>query len=151
LYLLIDIIIMGVFALIFFNIASIYQGLTVDELLKFKIVFSIAAIFSVIQFLFISFDGILNAYERFIELKTCDLVNRILSIILIIISLYKGYGLYALVLANAFSGVITIIMKYIVIKRKTSIKVNLRYYNKKMTKEITSFSLWSAIVSIAQR
>lgn len=151
LYLFIDIIILTIFIIIFFNIESIYQGLTTEELLRFKIVFSIAGIFSVIQFLFISFDGILNAYEKFIELKVCDLINRILSITLIIISLYKGYGLFALVCANALSGLFTIIMKYFIIKNSTPIKVNYRYFNREMTKEITSFSFWSAIVSIAQR
>lgn len=151
LYLLIDLIIMAVFAFIFLNIENIYQGLTVEELLRFKIVYSIAAIFSIIQFLFISFNGILNAYERFIELKTCDLINRILSILFIIIALYNGFGLYALVLANAISGTVTIILKYIVIKRKTLVKVNIKYYDTEMRKEITNFSFWTAIISVAQR
>ena len=150
-YLLIDLFIMIVFILIFLNIDNIYQGLTIDELSKFKVVFSIAGIFSVIQFPFISFNGILNAYEKFIELKICDLINRVLSISLIVIALLNGYGLYALVAANAVSGILTIVMKYIVIKRKTPVKTNLKYVDQETTKQVTSFSTWSAIVSLAQR
>lgn len=150
-YLLIDLFIMIVFIFIFLNIDNIYQGLTIDELSKFKVVFSVAGIFSVIQFPFISFNGILNAYEKFIELKICDLINRVLSISLIVIALLNGYGLYALVAANAASGILTIVMKYIVIKRKTPVKSNLKYVNHEMTKEVTSFSTWSAVISIAQR
>ncbi len=150
-YALIDFIILATLIIVYFNIESIYKELTLSEISSFKIVYIIAATFSVISFPFTTLSGILTAYEHFVELKLCDLFHKVSSVILIIIALQNGYGLYALVTANAVSGIVTIILKFIIIKRKTPVKVNLKFKNKSILRDIFSFSLWSAIVSIAQR
>ena len=150
-YTLTDFIIFAVLIIVFLNIDLIYQELTPGELASFKIVYIVAATFSVISFPFTTLNGILTAYENFVELKACDLFHKISSVVLIIIALLNGYGLYALVTANAVSGLATIVLKLIIIKRKTPIKVNLKHKSKLMVKDIFGFSVWSAIVSIAQR
>lgn len=151
LYLLIDLIILIALIIVYFNTHNIYQGLTPDELGKFEVVYVIAAIFSLISFPFMPLNGILTAYEKFIELKICDLFQRVFSIIFIVFALLNGYGLYALVASNAVSGILTIIIKYSIIKIKTNTKVNFKYKNRALVKEISSFSVWTAIIGIAQR
>lgn len=150
-YVLIDVIIFVAFIIVFFNLSLIYKELTPNELSSFKIVYIIAAIFSGISFPFTTLNGILTAYENFVELKICDLFYKVLSVVLIIIVLINGYGLYSLVTANAVSGLVNIMMKLIIVKRKTPVKVNLKFKSRSMVKDIFSFSAWSAIVSIAQR
>ena len=109
--------------------------------MKFKVVYIIASVFSIFSFPFISLNGILASYERFIELKMCDLLHKVTSVLLIIIALINGYGLYALVTANAVSGVVTILVKIIIIKWKTPVKVNIKYKSKIMMNEILSFGM----------
>jgi len=150
-YFLIGALLLLSLVLIYFNIDLIYTELSPSELKNFKIVYIIAATFSVISFPFIPLNGILTSYEKFVKLKLCDLFNRILSILLIVLALLFNYGLYALVTANAISGLITIVIKLVIIKRNTPIKINFDYNSKEMVKEIFSFSIWSTVISIAQR
>src|SRR5699024_1967297 len=121
---------------VFINIEYIFNEFTPDEITKFKVVYIIAAVFSVISFPFLTLNGILTAYEKFFQLKLYDLLNRIFSISLIIIALLNDMGLYSLVTANAVSGIITIILKYVTIKRTTSVEVEFKYINKYMMREI---------------
>jgi len=150
-YILIDSIILTALIIIYFNINLIYNQLTPNELSSFRIVYIIAATYSILSFPFNTLNSVLTSYEKFIELKLCDLFNKILSIVLIIIALINGYGLYALVTVNAISGLITILVKIIIIKCKTPVRTNFRYTNKSMIRDIFSFSFWSALTGIAQR
>jgi O-antigen/teichoic acid export membrane protein len=150
-YLIIDLIILIILIIVYLNLDLIYKELTSEELSKFKVVYSIAAMFSILSFPFIPLNSILISYEKFVPLKLCDLLNKLLSVLLIIVALIIGFGLYTLVTLNAISGLITIIIKLIIVKRSTPIKINYKFYNKKMLNEIFNFSLWSAVVSISQR
>lgn len=150
-YLLIDFVILFVLIIVYLNLELIFHKLTPNELLVFRNVYIISAAFSILSFPFTILNGILTSYEKFAELKICDIFNRISSVLFIAFALLNEYGLYALVTANAISGIATILFKLIIIKRKTSVKANLNYKSKAMVRDIFSFSIWSAIVSIAQR
>ena len=67
-----------------------------------------------------------------------------------IILLMNGKGLYALVLVNAFVGIVVIAIKLWYLKRNVPIKIEWTYWNKSMLKEIFGFSIWIAIIVIAQ-
>lgn len=151
LYLWIDAILLILLTTVFFLIPYIYQELTPDEISKFKIVYCIAAIFSVISFPFIPLNGVLNANEKFVQLKSCELIHKFLTVGLMSICLILGYGLYALVTVNAISGLLTIVLKLFVIKRETNTKVNYKYKDSNEFKSILSFSCWVTIIALAQR
>ncbi|MHA6533608.1 oligosaccharide flippase family protein [Paenibacillus sp. BAC0078] len=151
LYLIIDVIILTTLIVIYFFIDNIYTGLTPGELSVFKVVYIIAATFSVISFPFTTLNGILTAYEKFIYLKSCDLINKVITVTFTIIALLLGYGLYALVLVNAISGLATIAIKYIIIRKKTPINSNIKFKSKTILKDIFSFSIWSTIITIAEK
>lgn len=151
LYLFIDLFLLIAAIIVFFNIDSIYQELTIAEIEKFKVVYLMAVSFSLFSFPFVTLNGILTSYEKFFELKICDLFNKSFSVVLIVIALLSDYGLYALVAMNAISGIITILFKLTIIKIKTPVKVNFLYKDKKMLREIFSFSFWAGIIGIAQR
>ena len=72
LYFGIDLLLFIILAVVYIYIPDIYQKLTLDEIEKFKIVYAIAAVFSVLSFPFIPVDGILTANEKFVQLKACD-------------------------------------------------------------------------------
>ena len=151
LYLIIDTVIFVVLFIVYFFLDSIYVKLTPDELSKFKVVYLIAASFAVVNFPFVTLNGILNAYEKFIQLKVADIVYRFLLVAITIVMLLSGYGLYALVSVHAFVGLIVVIYKFFVIKKHIPIKINWHYREKSLYRDIFGFSFWVTVASLAQR
>lgn len=151
LYLIIDAVILAVFVGIFFFLEQIYTGLTPQELSQLRVVYAIAALFSVFNFPFVTFNGVLTSYERFIPLKLADIIYRILIVGLTVGALLMGFGLYAVVSVNAIAGVVIIAFKFIMIKTTTTAKVSFKKTDRGLYKEIFSFSLWTTIAMLAQR
>ncbi|MBR2870271.1 MAG: oligosaccharide flippase family protein [Clostridia bacterium] len=151
LYLIVDAVIFAVLFVYFFLIDSVYVGMSVSERADFKIVFLISAAFSVINFPFVTFNGILNAYEKFIPLKLIDVFYRIFSVLLTIVALLLGYGVFALVSVQAIVGLLSILFKFIAIKKSVPIRVRFGKVEKGTYKEIFSFSIWVTVATIAQR
>lgn len=151
LYLIIDAVIFVALVIIYFCIDSIYVKLTPAELEKFKVVYLISASFAVINFPFVTFNGILNSYEEFIPLKLADVIYRILLVALTVITLIFGGRLYGLVTVHAIVGLIIIAYKWLVIKKRINLKVNWKYSDFSLYKDIFGFSVWVTISSLAQR
>lgn len=151
LYLIIDIFIFIALLIIFIFIQNIFVQLTIEEINKFRIIFLIVGGYSLISFPFMPLNGILMSYEKFINLKLFELIQKILSILLVIIVLTLGKGLYALVIVNAAVNISILLFKLMYINNNIDIKVNLRYKDKKLLKEIFNFSIWMTVISIAQR
>lgn len=151
LYLWIDAIILGIFLVLFFFLEEIYTGLTPAELSQFRIVYIIVAFSSVLNFPFVTFNGILTAYEKFIPLKAADLIYRCLVVGLTVLALLLGMGLYAIVTVNAIAAFSVIVFKFVFIRTGTPVKVDFRHVEKGIYKEIFSFSIWVTIASLAQR
>lgn len=151
LYLFADIIILIVLSSIFIFIPSIYHGLTQNEIEKFKVIFFISSTFSILSFPFIPLNGILIAYEKIVQLKICDLLNKILIVALMSACLMSGMGLYALVSVNAIAGLCSIFLKLYFVKKYTDLDINWTFWDKKEFKAIFSFSSWVMIMGICQR
>ena len=151
LYLLIDAVILCALTVVFFFLEDIYVNLTPEELAQFKVVFVICALFSVINFPFVTFNGILTAYEKFVPLKIADLLYRFCNIGFTVVALLLGYGLYALVTVHAVVGLLTLVFKYIIIRKTAPLKVNFKAQGKGIYKDIFSFSIWVTISSLALR
>lgn len=151
LYLAIDAVILLLVVIVGFFVGHIYGNLSPAELETFKILYVIVGLFSVISFPFTNLNGILTAYEQFIGLKIADLFHKIFIIVAMVIALLLGYGVFALVIVNAIAGLLTIIIKLIIIKKKTTVKVNFKYQSKGLLKEIFGFSVWTTVGSLAQR
>lgn len=151
LYLIIDAVIFVALTIVFFFLESIYVKLTPSELARFKIVYIIAGLFNIVNFPFVTLNGILTAYEKFIKLKLIELIQKVLVVVMMVIALLAGCGLYELVLVNAFAGIIAIVLKLIAIKSETDVSVNFSYSDKTLSKDIFSFSVWVAVATLAQR
>jgi O-antigen/teichoic acid export membrane protein len=151
LYLLIDLTIFITLIVVFFFINNIFKQLTHDEIQKFRTIYCIAGLFSLLSFPFSSLQGIFIAYERFIFLKLCDLILKISTIILMVLALSLGYKLFALVTINAGIGIILVAIKFVYFIKNVPIKVNYTYFNKNLLYEIFKFSMWITIIGISQR
>lgn len=151
LYFYFDIILLIALTAIYFFIPQIYRELTPSEIENFKIVYAMAAFFAVFSFPFIPINGILSAHEKFVQLKSCDVIHKLIVVGAMTVCLLAGYGLYALVLVNALAGIIMIAIKLYFIKRYTSQGADFSYKNKEEFRQIVGFSGWVTIMSFCQR
>lgn len=151
LYLIVDGIIFAILTVCFFFLEHIYINLTPGELEQLRVIYVIAGLFSVINFPFVTFNGILTAYEKFIPLKIADVIYRILIVGLTVAALLLGMGLYALVSVHAIVGLIVLLFKFVVIKKTIPLRIKFQGTPKGIYKEIFGFSLWVTISSLALR
>ena len=152
LYLIIDCIIFLCFIIIYLFIPQLYKELTAPEIDKLKVVFCIAAISSLVLFPAMQINGILNAYEKFVEVKICDLLQRVIVTLVLVGALLCGGGLFTLVIINSLGGIIFTGLKLFFLYRSTPIRFNLKAKtSKKDIAEVGSFSLWMTIVTLCQR
>lgn len=150
-YLIIDFLILCVLLIVFFFLSKIFKELTPQEIEKLQVIYVIAGFFSILSFPFTPVNGAMIAYERFFVLKLSDMAQKFIIILLIVSALLLGYGLFALVLVNGAVGFGIKLFKFIYLKQKINIHINLRFFDKKLAKELFSFSGWVFIIGIAQR
>ncbi len=151
LYFIIDVVLFLVLVGVFFFIPQIYQELSPVEIQKFKIVYCVAALYSIISFPFIPVNGVLMAHEKFIQLKICEVAHKLIIVVAMSVCLLLDWGLYSLVLVNAMAGALTILFKLFCIYRYTPQSVSLHYSNKSEFREIVGYSGWVTVIAIAQR
>lgn len=137
--------------IVYFNVDRIFLKLSPDEIKKVKVLLSIAGFYAVVSFPFQPLDGLLVSGERFIFQKSTALISKVLNIALMVAALLMGYGLYSLVLVNAFCGIIVIGLKLYFLSKNDPQQIEWKGFDTRLTREIFSFSLWVMVISIAQR
>lgn len=148
----IDVILFVIFAILYFCVELIYQGLTPDEIASLKNVYIILAAYSLISFAGIGLNGVVSAYEEFVFAKLLDMCSRLLYIAFTIIAIYSGFGLYGLVAANSISNLLILITKYVYIKSRLKVKGDpFGEVDKQLTIKILKFMAWSAVLSVSYR
>lgn len=150
-YLIIDAVIFMVLLVCYFFISNIFTGLTPAEINTLKGLYIIAAVFSILNFMFKPMAGAMLAYEFFVEEKLLEMVNRVGTVVLVCVALLMGADVYALVLINGAVALLTSVLKFIIFKRKSKLKIQWGYYNKGELKSIFSFSMWTFGISLAQK
>lgn len=152
LFMLLDSALFIVLLVIYLNLQGLY-GKTYDaeQMHKLRIVFAIVGFYTLISFGTRPINGVLQAHERFSFHKGVDLITKITSIVLIVIALLLGYDLYAVVIINCLVNVLGILARFIYNKKHIGIKTDFKYKDKKLTKEIFSFSFWILVIGICQK
>ncbi len=151
LYLGISLVILIALIIVYFFIPIIFKELNPLEIEKFKVIYCIAGLFSLVSFPFTPLNGVLIAYERFALLKLCDIFSKIGLIILMVVALFLGYKLYALIAINALVGIIIILVKLYYLNKTSNIKVDFLFKSKELSKQLFGFSVWVTVIGIAQR
>lgn len=150
-YLILCGIITVVLVFVFFFLGDIYDALTYDELEKLRAVFLINALFIVLSFPVNVCNGILTAYEKFIFLKSADIINKLGTVLITVIVLLRGGGLFALVFINGLLNFITFIVKLIMVYRVTPVRISFNKSKAISFKSLMSFSAWSTVNSVSQQ
>lgn len=151
LYLIIDMVIILAMVVMFCCVDTIYVNLSPKELLRLKMVFIITGVSTAVSFPFIPLNGIISAYEKFIQLKTVDIIYRILTIALMLLAIITNQGLYGIVLATSFSGLIAIGIKIRFIRSKIRVRISISDAKQDGLGYIAKFSLFTTINSLASR
>ena len=151
LFLGISTLIFVVLVVAFFFIENIYVKLTPEEIARFRVVFAVSGLFTVVSFGFKPLDGIIGANERFIFSELAALFHKVGVVVLMVAALLLGYGLYALVIVNAFVGLVVIAMKLFYVRKTTDDEIDFSGGDKALVKEIAGFSFWTTLILIAQR
>lgn len=151
LYMIIDVVILIAIIVLYFFIPEIYKGLTPEEVERFKSVYIIAGVFCVISFPLIPVNGIMSANELFVQIKTCDLIHKLLIVVSMSVCLLLGYGLMALILVNAIAGLFVTFLKLFIVRKNTNIHIDWHFWNQQELYSIASFSGWVTVSALAQR
>ncbi|MEJ8758815.1 oligosaccharide flippase family protein [Enterocloster sp. HCN-30185] len=151
LYIAIDVVISIVLIIVYLLIDNIYVGLSISERDTLKKIFLIFATYSVLAFPFTPLSGVLNAYEKFVWLKICELFQKLFAIFLTVVALLIDYGVVALVLMNAVSGIATILLKLWIVGKEKMIRPNFWIHDKVLLRELFGFSIWVTVLALAQR
>lgn len=151
LYVVIDIIIFVALAIFYFFIDSVYVGLSVEEREVFKKVYLIFGTYSLLAFPFTPLTGLLNAFERFIEVKLCDMFQKLFAIVLIVVALLCKGGVVILVLMNSVAGITTLLIKLAIVAKNGIVKPNFKVKDKILLKSLLSFSIWVTVLAFAER
>ena len=150
-YLLIDAVIFLVLFVLYFFISNIFTGLTPEEIDKLKVLYVIAATFSVLNFMFKPMGGAMMAFEYFVEERALEMVNKVGLVLLVCIALYLGAGVYALVLINGAVSLFVSLAKFYVFCHKSKLNIQWKYFDNSEMKDIFSYSMWTFTVNMAQR
>lgn len=137
--------------ILYFFLESFFSGLTADEIVILKKMYIISGGSAVLLFIFIPLDGILTAYEKFFELKSCELLRKIGIIVLSVMALEIKCDIILVSTINAIVGVVVVIMKMGIIKNEIPIKIRWKYFDNNIFAQVASFSGWLTLIMIAQR
>ena len=150
-YLIIDAAIFTVLLILYFFITAIFKGLSEEEISVFKVLYIIAGGFSVINFFLKPFDGVLYAFEFFVEAKTLDMLQKLVTIGLIALILLSSPNVYALVIVNGAVAFVVSLSKYLIFKKKTRLRIDYHYFDFPELKSMLYFSIWVFLTTLAQQ
>jgi len=151
LYVAIDIILLLLLGMVYLFIDRIFGNLSLVELNRFRNIFLITSLFILLHIPLLPVNGCFFAYERVVALKAFDLINKIVTVALLVLMLMLGLGLYGVVLVNVMSTLVVQFIKLVYLHRKEGLIINFRYYEKGMLKSIGAFSLWATVSMVADK
>lgn len=150
LYLLLDVLIIFALILFYVFIEKIFVELSVEEIVKLKDIYIIAATFSVLSFPLLYVGGVYYACELFSQIKLLELISKLGTVFFTVIVLFAGYGLTALVFVYASMPFLVNILKIIFLKQKGVLNINWKFWDNKIFKEVLSTSVWLFIILIGE-
>lgn len=151
LYLGIDFVIFLILTVCYFFITEIFKGLTFEEIEKLKVLYIIAGLFSVLSFAFKPMDGAMTAFEYFVPSKLLDMTHKVGVVVLVVIALLLEGSVFSLVFINGAVAFLTSLAKFFYWRRKSGVRINYSYYDKRGIKELFSYSGWTFIQGLGQR
>lgn len=125
------------------NVDKIFgQNMTIEEIDKARILMLILSGNLFFTFMFSIYSSIITSYEKFIFQKLINIVRIILQPLIMFVLLKLGYRSIALVVVITTLNITTLLINAFYCKNKLKIKMIFGKFNKKLFKEISSYSVW---------
>lgn len=129
----------------------IYPALTDEQVALFRSVLAVYGLYSIVTFPFGPLDGVLLANEKLVQLKGLGLLQKALTVALMVVALVLGYGLHGVVAANIAGGALTTVLKFRVVLRSTAVRPQWRRKTRAELGSVLGFSVWTTVISVSQR
>ncbi|UTJ05788.1 oligosaccharide flippase family protein [Arcobacter roscoffensis] len=148
-YLFICTLIIIISSIIYINFENIFtESLTSEELEKAKLMFCILVLNIVITLPGGSFKAISNAYEHFIFPRISEIIKYLSRSLLVVVILTNGSDAIGLVILDTIANISIIIINAIYVLKVLKIRFKVHSFNKKLTKEVFTYSIWVFVFSI---
>lgn len=122
----IDVFIIFIASVVWVYSDVIFTNFSFDELSKFKKVFIITGLFTVLNFPLLPTKGLFQAFDRVYDFVLIDFVYKIVNITSLVFALYFGFGLMGVVVANTTTNLLAQLVRFSYIYRKEKLSFNLK-------------------------
>lgn len=134
-----------------FNTDAIFSAkMTVDEVHKMRVIFILMAFNLAFTFPMSIWGSIITAYENFVFQKLVNIVRTILNPLVMVILLFMGYGVMALVWVTTLFNVMTLVMNCIYCRRRLEVKLRFRHFKWRFLREVSLYSFWVFLNAITE-
>lgn len=148
LYLILAGMVAAVLITLYLFIDNIYMALDAGQMEVFKNLYIVVAFYSVVSVPFMAQNNVLIANERFVPLKVCTLLQKLVIVALTIVALIAGAGVFALVAVNAVGNILFIAIKAVIIRRNTRTRARFGKIEASTAKEFLSFTGWVTVSQV---
>lgn len=137
---------------LYFNIYDMFgDKLTPDELGKTKDVILLMVLNLAVTFPLSIYGAIITAYENFIFLRVVNILQTILSTIIIVVLLSYGYKALGLVVVKTLFNILVLLLNVFYCRHKIKVKVRFNEMDKGLLKEILIYSFWIFLIMIMDK
>lgn len=132
-----------------YSLDNLYENsFTSNELIKAKKMFILLILSLMVGFPAGIYIGVCNGYENFVFTRGLSIIRYLIRAVLIIIALFFDGDALALVFIDFILNFLSTIITYYFVVKKLKVKLNLDHFDKKLIKEIFSYSIWVFIFTI---
>ncbi len=138
--------------IIYFQLDTMFsESLTITEMEKAKIMFLILLLNLIVTIPGGSFTAICNAYESFVFPRFVNIIKYVMRAISIVAILSWGGKAISLVVIDTVLNILIVLFTFAFVFKKLNIRIILNKYDKKIVREIFSYSFWVFLFSIVHQ
>ena len=137
---------------LYFNIDTLFdQTMTLEELSRAKTMLLLLLVNLAVTFPMGIFNSIITAYENFVFQKVLNILRVVLSTIIIVLLLHKGYKAIAMVVVQTVFNLMVLVINAFYCRCKLSIHLAFTKFKSTFVREVLTFSFWVFLSDIMTR
>ena len=135
-----------------FNVDTLFdRTMTLEELSRAKIMILLLLVNLAVTFPMGIFNSIITAYEEFVFQKVLNILRVVLSTVVIVLLLHKGYKAIAMVVVQTVFNLMVLAMNAFYCRYKLSIHLAFTKFKFTFVREVLTFSFWVFLSDIMSR
>ena len=150
-YILISLLVLGIGFYLYLNLGELFSSLTSNELIIAEKIFVILVVSLAISLPGGMYTAIANAYERFVFVRSINLVKLLIRTIFLLLILKFDASAYLIVLMDLFLTILTIFIMFGYCYRRLKVRFIWCVISPKLLREIFGYSGWIFLLAIYQQ